>query len=373
MTARDVELSCYDTNGQLQLIHGISVPILGRWTHVVMSSEVDIDNSTLFRVSINGIDVITSSVHRSEYSDSMVLIGGSTGQRDVVTGCMSSVLFYKNVVSPVADSQMRSILPHDVTRLPPLFGVNHLHAVVVASSGSLALVTLSHVRILKQSERQLEMEVKQEPVDGFQPILSSPSQSRNNAYIIEEIKRSTKHTIEVDQVETAEEWESYLQSTPYSDLIEGNYAFKVPSHLQQQWEQLNDQRANKVRESMKHFWDAYRSYAFGADELQPLSQKGRNNWGSVSLTLIDSLDTLWLMNMRDEFIEAVQYLEQIQFNSDTSVSVFEFSIRVLGGLLSAYYLSQDSRLLSKAVDAGNVVMDAFDSDHALPHVSLFFS
>ena len=40
--------------------------------------------------------------------------------------------------------------------------------------------------------------------------------------------------------------------------------------------------------------------------------------------------------------------------------------------MSAYYLSQDPRLLEKAVEAGNVVMGAFDSEHALPHVLVLF-
>ena len=373
MNVRDIELSYYDADGKMKVLYGKSVPILGTWTQVVFSSEVDPTNATLFRVSINGVDVVAFSVTRSESSDNRVFIGGSGGQKYVVTGCLSSILFYTSVVSPVVDSQIRAILPRDVTQIRSFFGgENQLQTVMAASSGSLALVTMSHVRLLTQSEHPLEMEVKQEPIDVFQPVYSSPSNSRQDSYTIEEVHRSTKHAVEKDSIETVEDLELYLQSTPYSNLIEGNYASVVPSHLQQQWKQLNDERAARVRESMKHFWKAYQRVAFGADELQPLSEKGRNNWGNISLTLIDSLDTLWLMDMRDEFKEAVDYLEQVQFDSDTSVSVFEFSIRVLGGLLSAYYLSQDPRLLEKAVEAGNVVMGAFDSEHALPHVLVLF-
>lgn len=322
MNVRDIELSYYDADGKMKVLYGKSVPILGTWTQVVFSSEVDPTNATLFRVSINGVDVVAFSVTRSESSDNRVFIGGSGGQKDVVTGCLSSILFYTSVVSPVVDSQIRAILPRDVTQIRSFFGgENQLQTVMAASSGSLALVTMSHVRLLTQSEHPLEMEVKQEPIDVFQPVYSSPSNSRQDSYTIEEVHRSTKHAVEKDSIETVEDLELYLQSTPYSNLIEGNYASVVPSHLQQQWKQLNDERAARVRESMKHFWKAYQRVAFGADELQPLSEKGRNNWGNISLTLIDSLDTLWLMDMRDEFKEAVDYLEQVQFDSDTSVSV----------------------------------------------------
>ena len=134
------------------------------------------------------------------------------------------------------------------------------------------------------------------------------------------------------------------------------------SDLEAAWRELNDQRAEKVRDAMKHFWKAYRRFAFGYDELQPLSQMGRNNWGGVAL---------WLMNLREEFEEAVEYVaEKVHFDSDKSISVFEFTIRILGGLLSAYHLSNDDRLLPRAIEAGNVVLSAFDGTHVLPHTHI---
>ncbi len=46
-------------------------------------------------------------------------------------------------------------------------------------------------------------------------------------------------------------------------------------------------------------WEAYVSYAWGADHLKPIS-KTKDDWFKVGLTLIDSLDTLWLMGQRDQ-------------------------------------------------------------------------
>lgn len=35
--------------------------------------------------------------------------------------------------------------------------------------------------------------------------------------------------------------------------------------------------------------------------MKPLSKAGNNNWGGMGVTLIDSLDTLWLMGLKEEF------------------------------------------------------------------------
>ena len=48
-------------------------------------------------------------------------------------------------------------------------------------------------------------------------------------------------------------------------------------------------------------WAAYELHAFGYDELEPVRQKGKNNFGALGAMLIDSLDTLWLFGLRAEF------------------------------------------------------------------------
>ncbi|CAN0270361.1 unnamed protein product, partial [Phaeothamnion confervicola] len=35
------------------------------------------------------------------------------------------------------------------------------------------------------------------------------------------------------------------------------------------------------------------------DEVLPISGKQKNNWGGMGVTLVDSLDTLWLMGLKD--------------------------------------------------------------------------
>ena len=118
---------------------------------------------------------------------------------------------------------------------------------------------------------------------------------------------------------------------------------------------------------MQHCWKNYRSNAWGADELKPVSGRGHNNWGGMGMTLLDSLDTLWVMGMRSEFDDAVSWIKSnLNFNIGRTVSVFETCIRALGGLLSAYDLSGDKVLLEKATDLGNRLLPAFNTQSGIP-------
>ena len=67
--------------------------------------------------------------------------------------------------------------------------------------------------------------------------------------------------------------------------------------------------------------------------------------------MIDSLDTMLVMNLKDEFTEAKQWVEEhLDFNINKDVNLFETTIRVLGGLLSTYHLSGEKIFLDKARD-----------------------
>ena len=49
---------------------------------------------------------------------------------------------------------------------------------------------------------------------------------------------------------------------------------------------------------MRHAWKAYRTYAWGYDELLPLS-RSPSPWFGLGLTIVDSIDTLYIMNMTE--------------------------------------------------------------------------
>ena len=110
-----------------------------------------------------------------------------------------------------------------------------------------------------------------------------------------------------------------------------------------------NERQKKVVEAFKHAWEGYRKYAWGHDELRPVS-RSHSEWFGVGLTIIDSLDTMLLMNLREEFQQGREWVaNSLSFEKNVDVNLFETTIRVLGGLLSAYHLSQDDLFLKKAV------------------------
>ncbi|KAJ4334438.1 hypothetical protein N0V87_006872 [Didymella glomerata] len=123
-----------------------------------------------------------------------------------------------------------------------------------------------------------------------------------------------------------------------------------------------------VRSEFKRTWDSYRAYAWAQDELTPITGAGLKTFGGWGATLVDSLDTLWIMGMKEEFYEGVQAVANIDFGrSDMkTVSVFESTIRYLGGMLSAFDLSQESVLLEKAIQLGEMLYRAFDTENHTP-------
>ena len=128
--------------------------------------------------------------------------------------------------------------------------------------------------------------------------------------------------------------------------------------------------ARQVREEFLHAWNAYKQYAWGHDELTPLS-KGAHDWYGVSLymTPVDALDTMILMGLSDEATKTREFIAQnLSFDKDIDVKNFEITIRLLGGLLSSYQLSGDKRLLALADDLGKRLLPAFDSPTGMPYM-----
>ena len=90
----------------------------------------------------------------------------------------------------------------------------------------------------------------------------------------------------------------------------------------------------EVRDMFNHGFNNYMEHAFPRDVLQPGICQGSDDWGGISLTLLDTLDTLALMGNATEFERGVRYcVQQLSFDQDETVSLFETNIRALGGLL----------------------------------------
>ncbi len=127
--------------------------------------------------------------------------------------------------------------------------------------------------------------------------------------------------------------------------------------------------AGRVKAEFLHAWAGYRRYAWGHDELKPLSRKPYDWYGtSLLMTPVDALDTLVLMRLKKEArADRNLIANRLDFDKDVSVKTFEVTIRLLGGLLSGYELTGDERLLAKARDLGDRLAPAFNSPTGLPY------
>jgi mannosyl-oligosaccharide alpha-1,2-mannosidase len=122
------------------------------------------------------------------------------------------------------------------------------------------------------------------------------------------------------------------------------------------------QRASVVRDAVKHFWIGYKNSSWGSDEVRPIAGGSGGDWGDVGMMILDSLDTLWIAGLRDEFMEGECWVSKMNFNKldhAERTSFFEMIIRGLGGLLAAYSLSGHSIFLEKAKDLGNRLLNGF--------------
>ncbi|KAI2640746.1 glycoside hydrolase family 47 protein [Hypomontagnella submonticulosa] len=131
---------------------------------------------------------------------------------------------------------------------------------------------------------------------------------------------------------------------------------------------IRRERQAAVKEAFARSWDSYRKKAFMSDEIGPISGKSKNTFGGWGATLVDSLDTLWIMGMKAEFEEAVEAVVKINFESSSlkTVNAFETTIRYLGGFLAAYDLSGDPRVLRKAREVGEMLYKTFDTPNRMP-------
>ncbi|KAG7465683.1 hypothetical protein MATL_G00156020 [Megalops atlanticus] len=133
----------------------------------------------------------------------------------------------------------------------------------------------------------------------------------------------------------------------------------------------------KIKEMMQFAWENYKRYAWGCNELRPVSKQGHssNLFGSLQgATIVDSLDTLYIMEMYEEFEAAAEWVQtHLDFNVNTEVSVFEVNIRFVGGLLSAYYLSGKEVFRRKAVELGLKLLPAFNTPSGIPWALLNLS
>ncbi|KAK5174624.1 uncharacterized protein LTR77_001705 [Saxophila tyrrhenica] len=173
-------------------------------------------------------------------------------------------------------------------------------------------------------------------------------------------------------------WKNVPQRHPvenFTTLPSGPLASipRIQAHFTIETKEEKQERQSRlaaVKEAFVHSWEGYKKHAWLQDEVAPMSGLASNGFGGWGATLVDSLDTLWIMGLKKDFDMAVSEVKTIDFTSNEleTLNVFETTIRYLGGLLSAYDVSgqRSTILLDKAVELGEMLYKAFDTPNRMP-------
>jgi mannosyl-oligosaccharide alpha-1,2-mannosidase len=174
-------------------------------------------------------------------------------------------------------------------------------------------------------------------------------------------------------------WSKIRQKYPITEFAElpKDPPKKLPKVQAQFAPESEEERAKRVsrQQSVKEVflrsWSAYKDNAWGHDEFSPLTKAFKDHFGGWGVTLVDSLDTLLIMGLDEEFQNALKTVELIDFSVThmKTINVFETTIRYLGGLLGANDLAKGTDngiLLKKAKELSEMLYHAFDTTNRLP-------
>ncbi|ELU14315.1 hypothetical protein CAPTEDRAFT_228579 [Capitella teleta] len=156
------------------------------------------------------------------------------------------------------------------------------------------------------------------------------------------------------------------------EVVNDHEAVAVAEPNDSEKDEENAKRREKVKEMMKFSWDQYATYAWGHNELKPISRKGHSAsiFGNSALgaTIVDGLDTLYIMGLMDEFKKGRDWVATaLQFQGASDLSVFEANIRFVGGLLTCYAFTGDQIFKNKAVEIANKLLPAFNTPTGIPY------
>ncbi|XP_017114958.1 mannosyl-oligosaccharide alpha-1,2-mannosidase IA isoform X3 [Drosophila elegans] len=136
---------------------------------------------------------------------------------------------------------------------------------------------------------------------------------------------------------------------------------------------IDYEKRNQVVKMMEHAWHNYKLYAWGKNELRPLSQRPHSGsiFGSYDLgaTIVDGLDTLYIMGLEKEYREGRDWIER-KFSLDNisaELSVFETNIRFVGGMLTLYAFTGDPLYKEKAQHIADKLLPAFQTPTGIPY------
>ena len=203
-------------------------------------------------------------------------------------------------------------------------------------------------------------------------LVAQTNADQNGFYSITHIPRG-KYTIRA-RGQNSDEGYGSLELSNRPESSSEQILFKLGAPLECNSEvkldRIDPQKlATEVKNEFLHAWKGYKKYAWGNDDLKPLS-KSYHNWypEPLLMTPVDALDTMYLMGFKKEANKTREYIvKNLSFDKNIDVQNFEITIRLLGGLLSSYQITGDKRLLDLAEDLGNRLLPVFNSPTRLPY------
>jgi len=365
---------------------------LREWTHVAFTfgpggvvpgtTEADGQAAALY---IGGKMVASmGNVHRSPQSSKSLTLGASTDSKYYFTGRMASLFVMEAVATPAQLQHLAAAGPAAKFRAVAKQAAKH---------GKLRSAVLLYGAPAKGAQGgdtkdgALAAEVIAGPAKVAKPVVDAPVDMNDGGApppgLPDDIPppppRAERVSVVPDRFDKGgNQWVTRLIKLDASRvkgtvddpeaLADGSFSDDVSKEDLIKSDEVGEERAEAIKAGMQFVWKSYKEKAWGADELRPRSGASQNNWGGMAFTMIDSLDTLWVMGMHDEFYEATKYLkDHLTFNVPRTVSVFETTIRGLGGLLSAYDLSGDRTHLDKAKDLADRLTKSFNTPKGIPN------
>jgi mannosyl-oligosaccharide alpha-1,2-mannosidase len=146
-------------------------------------------------------------------------------------------------------------------------------------------------------------------------------------------------------------------------------------------------RALEVKNAFLHAYHGYMEHAYPHDEITPLFNGSQDksvlvrfrhvhiidcpcSFYGFGVTVVDSLDTMIIMGLEQEYEHAVEHVASLRFDANQTIGFFEPVIRYLGGLISAYALTNNSIFLARADDLGSHMLPAFNTSSGLPATNI---
>ncbi|KAK2956623.1 putative Mannosyl-oligosaccharide 1,2-alpha-mannosidase MNS2 [Blattamonas nauphoetae] len=134
------------------------------------------------------------------------------------------------------------------------------------------------------------------------------------------------------------------------------------------WPKLpNETKCAERREAIKNAflygWVPYEKHAFGHDEIHPISKKPNNWLGGQATSIVDSLATMKLMGLEDEYQRCRDWIKnKMNVYKGGYANLFETGIRILAGFITAFDLTGEEFYLTKAEEIGDAIIVEFENN-----------